>query len=217
MSCPICHKRKPQRYCPALGEKICAICCGTEREVSLDCPLHCPYLAAAHRYEEETHKVKDFVEAAKGMPFADVNVPRDVIIEHQTMAVGVCAIVVKFAAQRATVSDRDVVASLSALAETTRTAASGIYYETRPDDAVRRDLYGELADFLNKLKTYEAERGGSTVTKDSDVFHVFVFLVRLGLRRSNGRPRSKAFLGFLQRQFPPAEKMDGEESRLIIP
>jgi cytidylate kinase len=28
MSCAICEKRPPKRFCPAKGEKICAICCG---------------------------------------------------------------------------------------------------------------------------------------------------------------------------------------------
>ncbi len=49
MSCPICEKRKAARFCPAKGEKICAVCCGTEREVTIDCPSDCAYLLAAHR------------------------------------------------------------------------------------------------------------------------------------------------------------------------
>src|SRR3989442_2247168 len=44
VSCPIFEKRKPGRFCPAKGEKICAVCCGTEREVTLDCPADCAYL-----------------------------------------------------------------------------------------------------------------------------------------------------------------------------
>ncbi len=42
--CPICGKRRPERFCPAKGEKICAVCCGKEREVTLDCPADCTYL-----------------------------------------------------------------------------------------------------------------------------------------------------------------------------
>ena len=56
MSCAICEKRPPKRYCPAKGEKICAICCGREREVTIDCPSDCPHLTAAHRYEAEHRK-----------------------------------------------------------------------------------------------------------------------------------------------------------------
>ena len=55
-TCPICGKRRPERFCPAKCEKICAICCGTEREVALDCPSDCSFLIAAHRYEIEHWK-----------------------------------------------------------------------------------------------------------------------------------------------------------------
>ena len=51
--CPICSKRRPERFCPAKGKKICAVCCGTEREVTLDCPTDCNYLIKAHQYERE--------------------------------------------------------------------------------------------------------------------------------------------------------------------
>ena len=53
MLCPICEKRKPGRFCPTKVEKICSVCCGTEREVSIDCPSNCAYLVSAHRYEDQ--------------------------------------------------------------------------------------------------------------------------------------------------------------------
>ena len=39
MTCPICENRKAARFCPAKGENICAVCCGTEREVTISCRL----------------------------------------------------------------------------------------------------------------------------------------------------------------------------------
>ncbi len=213
MICPLCNKRKPQRYCPAMGEKICAVCCGTEREVTMNCPLPCAYLTAAHRYEEETLKIKMSAE----MPFADVQVPRNVIHEHESLAVGVCANVAKFAAKHPEITDADILGTLSALVETARTAAAGLYYEKPPDDSLRRDLYTELAGLLVEIKKSQSERAGHAVIKDSEVFNILVFLARLAAQRSNGRPRSKAFLGFLQRQFPPVQETASEQSRLIIP
>lgn len=212
MICPICKKRKAQRYCPAIGDKICAVCCGTEREVSMNCPLHCPYLIAAHRYEEESFKVREHAE----IPFADVYVPPDLIHERETFAIGICATLARFAAKHPLLSDADILAVLSALAETARTAASGIYYEKRPDDSLRRDLYTGLANFLSELRKHETEHASQDVTKDSQVFHILVFLAQLGAQRTNGRPRSKAFLGFLQRQFP-LEEAAIEQPRLIVP
>ena len=50
--CKICGRRRARRYCPAVHGEICTICCGTEREVSLLCPLDCEYLQEAHRHEK---------------------------------------------------------------------------------------------------------------------------------------------------------------------
>jgi hypothetical protein len=52
LSCAICEKRKAERFCRAKGEKICAVHCGAEREVHIDCPSDCSYLISVHRYED---------------------------------------------------------------------------------------------------------------------------------------------------------------------
>src|SRR2546422_5223162 len=54
MICPICHKRKAKRFCPARGDSICSVCCGTEREVTIDCPSDCPHLIASRQDRKST-------------------------------------------------------------------------------------------------------------------------------------------------------------------
>ena len=51
MVCPICNKRKVKRLCPARAESICSICCGEQREVTIDCPTDCVYLVASRDYD----------------------------------------------------------------------------------------------------------------------------------------------------------------------
>src|SRR5436190_794862 len=31
VTCPLCGQRKARRDCPAVGQRICAVCCGTKR------------------------------------------------------------------------------------------------------------------------------------------------------------------------------------------
>lgn len=50
MSCPQCGQRKGKRACPALGERICAVCCATKRLVTIRCPRDCAYLTAAQAH-----------------------------------------------------------------------------------------------------------------------------------------------------------------------
>src|SRR5262249_11210358 len=48
--CPLCGTRKARRGCPAVGQQICPVCCGTKRLVEIACPGDCPWLASAREH-----------------------------------------------------------------------------------------------------------------------------------------------------------------------
>jgi len=52
MECAICQTRRPRRFCPGVRGEICSLCCGAEREVTVDCPLDCEFLREARRHEK---------------------------------------------------------------------------------------------------------------------------------------------------------------------
>ena len=213
MSCPICEKRPPKRFCPAKGEKICAVCCGREREVTIDCPADCPYLITAHRYEAEHRKPL----ASEELPYRDVQVRPDFVYERWPAIAGLAATILRFQLENKYLNDPAASAAIEALAETYRTLGTGIYYERPPDAPLPRELYGRLAEFLQEFRKSESARAGLPALRDSDVFQLLVFLSRIARQESNGRPRSRAFLGFLRERFPlPAEETK-EPSRIIIP
>jgi hypothetical protein len=212
VSCPICEKRKANRFCPAKGEKICAVCCGTEREVTIDCPVDCSYLVAAHRYEDEHQR-----PLSVDTPLLDVSVPSDLIHTHQQLMGALAFSVAKFCASHPEATDTDVLAALQALAETHKTLTSGIYYEKQPTGLLSRELYAAVTDFVTEVKKQNAERANSSALKDSDIFYLLVFLYRMGLLRTNGRPRSRRYIEFLRAQFPQAQELKREESRIIVP
>ncbi len=212
MTCPICGKRKTTRYCPAKGEQICSLCCGTEREVTISCPADCSYLIAAHRYEDE-HKRAMPADA----PFIEERLPQDILHSQQQLMSLLAIQIAKFAGVESTATDPDALAAIAALAATYKTLQSGLLYENIPDIPVQRDLYLALRKFLDEIKREAAEKGNSGAVKDSSVFHVAVFLYRMGTLRSNGRPRSRRFIEFLRAQFPQAEQPQREEPRIIVP
>ena len=212
MSCPICEKRKAERFCPAKGEKICTVCCGKEREVSIDCPSDCSYLIAAHRYEDQHQR-----SLPEDTPLLDVKVPQDVIYTHQNVLSGLAFTAAKFSAAHPATTDPDVLAALQALAETYKTLGSGILYEKPPDATLPRELYAALAAFLNESKQQAGERAAAPPAKDSEIFTLLAFLYRMGLLRTNGRPRARRYIEFLRGQFPAAPELKREESRIIVP
>jgi hypothetical protein len=212
VSCPICEKRKASRFCPAKAEKICALCCGTEREVIIDCPADCAYLIAAHRYESEHPR-----SIPADTPLLDETIPQDVVHTHQQLMAALAFSIAKFCAAQPAVVDADILAALQALAQTYKTLGSGLIYEKPPNAPLPGELYAALTSFLDEIRKQQAEHVTSASFKDTEVFYLLVFLYRMGLLRTNGRPRSRLFIEFLRGQFPQAPELKREESRIIVP
>jgi hypothetical protein len=212
LSCPICEKRKGARFCPAKGEKICAVCCGTEREVTIDCPADCGYLIAAHQYELQHPQT-----IARENPLAEVELPRDIVYTHQQLLGTLAFAVAKFSSSNPRTYDQDVLQALVALAETHRTMLSGIVYERPPDLPLPRELYAAVMTLLAEIKKQQAERGEFASLGDRNVFHLLVFLYRMGVIRTSGRPKSRRFIEFLRAQFPAAKQEQREQPRIIVP
>ena len=212
MSCPICEKRKAARFCPAKGEKICAVCCGIEREVTIDCPSDCSYLVSAHRYEDEHRR-----SLPADTPLLDEKIQQAIVYTHQQLMAALAFSIAKFCAVQPAAVDTDVLAAIQALAQTYKTLSSGIIYEKPPDAPLPRELYAALIALISELKKQQADRGSSAGLKDAELFYLLVFLYRMGLLRTNGRPRSRRFIEFLRGQFPKSPELKREESRIIVP
>ncbi len=212
MSCPICEKRRVARFCPAKGEKICAVCCGTEREVTIDCPSDCVFLLAARRYENEHQR-----SVPADTPLLDEKIPQDIVYTHQQLMAALAFSIAKFCAAQPAAVDTDILGALQALAQTYKTLISGIIYERPPDAPLPRELYASLTAFLDEVKKQQVQHTPSAALKDSEIFYLLVFLYRMGLLRTNGRSRSRRFIEFLRGQFPQAPELQREESRIIVP
>ena len=212
MPCPICEKRKPERLCPAKGETICSVCCGTGREVTIDCPSDCAYLQRARRQDEAHRKPRTW----KDLPMGDVRIPPDLVDDRRDLVAGLSVSLLEFAQQNPAMHDADTAEAFAALAETYRTLTSGLYYEKPPDGGLPRALYAHLAQFLEKFKKESAEAADFPAIKDSEIFLVLVFFLRFGRVRSNERLRSRAFLDFLRVQFPQAPP-NADAPRIVLP
>lgn len=211
MSCPICQKRKAGRFCPAKAEKICAVCCGTEREVTIDCPADCAYLLSAHRYEEQHPR-----PLPANTPLLDARLSSDIVHRQPQLLSAMAFTIAKFCAVQPGTTDPDVLAALQALAESYKTLIAGIVYEQPPAPALQHELYDSLAAFFTEAKQ-QSEQTASGSIKDGDIFQLLVFLYRMGLLRTNGRSHSRRFIEFLRGQFPGAQELKREEPRIIVP
>lgn len=212
MSCPVCNKRKVKRFCPAKGENICAVCCGTEREVTIDCPPDCSYLVGSRAYDFRRKPV-DWQK----IPFAEVRIPQEFAQTHAPLLTALISSVSRYAAEHRPVVDSDVIAAFEALAVTYRTLSSGVYYEKPPDYLYRRELYGVLKTAVDEFKQSENQRLGLATIRDSDIRDALTFLAQLGALHENGRPKGRAFLDLIRSQVAPPEAAQPASDIVLLP
>jgi len=207
--CKICGKRRARRRCPAVDGDICTLCCGTEREVSLSCPLACEYLQEAHRHEKPVP-----VPSAQ-IANPDILVSEEFVREHEEFLLFCVYALVQAAVRTAGAFDADVMAALEATIQTYRTAESGLLYESRPENrvalGVQRAFGASLADY-QKLR---GEREGLSEMRSSEVLATLVFIHRIGQQNQNGRPRGRLFLDLLQQMTPEASVTEPASTIII--
>jgi hypothetical protein len=212
LSCPICQKRKAKRFCPAKGENICSVCCGTEREVTIDCHSDCTYLIASRRNDQERREI-DWSK----VPFPETKIPTSFIAAHEKLILALSYSVCAYARENRPLVDSDVVASLAALAEAYRTLSSGLYYEKPPEYLLQRELYERLKAAIEEFKKEQAREVQVTGIRESEIRDTLIFLTQLGATRSNGRAKGRAFLDFLRMQFKPEEFSKPAANLVVLP
>ena len=136
---------------------------------------------------------------------------------HQQLMAALAFSIAKFCAVQPAAVDTDVLAALQSLAQTYKTLSTGIIYEKLPDAPLPRELYAALVAYISEVRKQQSERASSALFKDTEIFYLLVFLYRMGLLRTNGRPRSRRFIEFLRGQFPQSPELQREESRIIVP
>ena len=206
--CKLCGKRRARRHCPAVHGDICTICCGTEREVSLSCPLECEFLQEAHRRE------KPIPVNEKEVSEPDIRVTEEFIRDHEELLLFCMVSLVHAALRTDSATDADALEALEALIKTYRTAEAGLLYETRPVNAIAATLQRAFADSIADYQKVRAERE-SLSFRNAEILGVLVFLRRMGQQNQNGRPRGRMYLDLL-RQMTPATAGDERAPGIIV-
>lgn len=196
--CKICNKRRAKRNCPGVSGEICAVCCGTERENTVDCPSSCEHLQAARKHEQPAPL------DTENIPNKDVRLTEDFIRENEHIVLWLSLALAR-AMDKEHAVDADAREALEALIRTYRTRESGLIYETRPQNPYAAALQDVLTQSIEELRKRVAEERGMQTMRDVDLLGALVFLERLELQYANGRRRGRAFHDFLRGYLPEAE------------
>lgn len=211
-TCRLCGVRRSKRYCPGVGDDICAICCGTEREVTVSCPFECPYLQDSRAFSRLPDLDPDT------LPSPDVPIDEAFLEAQGHLLAALSLFLLESALETPGALDTDTRDALAALTRTLRTRDTGLYYETRPDNLVAAAIQERLERKLDAFRQRVAERTGSAASlREKDVLGILIHLQRLEVVYNNGRPKGRAFLHFLRQQFPlEALQARADEPRLIL-
>lgn len=211
MSCAICETRRPRRFCPGVRGDICTVCCGTEREMTVNCPLDCEFLVEARRHD----KVEPFNPEV--LPNSDIRLSRKDLRDNRDLLVFLIRTLVAAALGTPGAVDLDVREAVEALIRTYRTLQSGVYYESVPQNTLAANVYRIVQHGLAQFRQEERKRLGITKTRDAHVLALLVYLQRLELDRNNGRRRGRAFLGALKEYYGIPQPAAPPPSSLILP
>ena len=210
LNCSLCEIRKEKRFCPALHARICAACCGTHRELILDCPSDCSYLKQARRYDRFR---PELFEDERW--FAHVQVEEDLLDAHPVLLQILVESITQSASANSSLRDRDLIDALTALVCSFETRArSGLLYEPTPPSLTQQAIIEKLRELIADYDE-EGREMGDPHLRDGDALKALVFILRLALDRSSGRPLSRGFLDFLRTEF----KKDGSntKTRIVLP
>ncbi|HZR55397.1 MAG TPA: hypothetical protein VFA74_00870 [Terriglobales bacterium] len=204
MSCAICQKRKEKRFCPAIHGRICPQCCGESREVTLDCPSECVYLRQAREHE----KSRPLQDLDQSELFPQVEIGEQFLYEQEHLLLGLSFALAKSARSDRSLKDTDLIAALTTLAKTYETLAnSGLFYASPITNVSQQNIVSELQIMVKEYREAEQKHTGHSRLRDADVLRALVFLIRMAFGRTNGRPKSRAFVDFLFAQFPERQSI----------
>jgi hypothetical protein len=214
VTCPLCGQRKARRDCPAIGQRICAVCCGTKRLTEIACPPDCAYLTTARE-----HPPAVFVRQRQRDVALLLEAMRDLNERQAQLFLLAATLLLQYEPPALQpLIDDDVIEAAAALAATYDTAAKGLIYEHRPPSLPAERLVQALKPRLAEA----GQRGGTAFERDAAV--VFRQMGDAAARVRQVEPDNRrAFLDLVRRTVrTPAENKDAraapaDQPRLIVP
>lgn len=153
--------------------------------------------------------------------FPKVEIPDRFLYEQEHLILGLSYALAKSAWSDRGVRDSDLISAIASLARSYETlTSSGLVYEAPVTSLAHQAIAAEVQKMVKEYREAEQKHLGYTKLRDADVLKALVFLLRMGMMRTSGRPKSRAFLDFLYRQFPEKEFAvigADEGSRIIVP
>lgn len=146
--CAKCEKRKAKRFCIALGESICSLCCGILREKEIYCPSHCTFLQR-HKPYQEKRIIERKQKFSPSKALSEDDIMKD---ERMTwLAFHIEAPIKVFAERKGSFVDKDVLLALEYAKEKVE-RGKGILFVPEEKTGPRNELSEAICENVEKCR-----------------------------------------------------------------
>ncbi len=211
MKCPLCQTRKAKRHCPAKSAQICAVCCATQREIEIDCPIDCPHLREGYNYAEE----RGVLDQRAKEHLDEKQFDRSFLVANEFFLMELWGKIWDCYQAHPQIHDSDILEALEALEKTFQTLDKGLYYDSKPEGSLPQILYDDLKKAIDeKIKNPDLNQHHLKVSTALDCL---AFLQQFARLKGSGRPLSRGFLLQIEEAFAhlPSTTSD-EEPRIVL-
>lgn len=199
--CVYCSKRAGKRSCPALGGRICSICCGQHRGIAINCPISCRYFKAHETYHrarlaEEFHTL--WVEKTEPLYKAG----KDRLINFISM---IEMLIYQFYRERGLGTDSDILDALESL----KRRFGPVMIVEAGGTALTTHLWNGLQEFLKK-EPLTSEQAYEGLEKSIEIFKAYA---------DPAQPRKylHGMLGHVERFFQLPHELKESPSLIATP
>lgn len=161
MTCPLCRERSAKRRCPALGQTICAVCCGTKRQIEIRCPEDCGYLASARQHPPAVLQRRHERDVTLLVPAMDGLSDRQSRLFFMFQSI----VVRRPSDPLRPLLDADIAEAAGSVATLLDTAARGVIYEQPPTSLPAQEL---AAAFRSAFEEIARELSGARSPLERD-------------------------------------------------
>jgi hypothetical protein len=208
MVCRVCGQGSARRACPALGQRICSVCCGTKRQREINCPVDCQHLVAAQLHPAAADRRRQEEDLRAFIPTVrDLDEAQEQLMSRLLMFLrdyrgdGLVR-----------VTDDDVQAASAAMAVTFETAAKGLIYEERASSLPAQRLIADLKAVVAQIPQAAGAAGTTVERQLATVFRAIEQGAREARKTLPGG--EVAYLQLLKRLIVPTP---GEEAPAARP
>jgi hypothetical protein len=208
--CRLCNKRQGKRFCPALRENICSVCCARDRLMEIACPETCTYLAAGRETSSEKSRALLATALSESGRFVNRTLTEGQI--HALVTIEAAVVESKRRELKDT-KDRDILEAFQNVLKNLQTADSGLIYEHRVASPLVQQLSQQIRDNVQELNEHAPLSRRITTSDEIEAIKILIESAQAFIDRGED---DRAYLRSIAIRVPWNTTASSEPAGLLV-